>query len=99
MSEIKKSKPKAIKAPTEPKTRGKKQMSKEECLKLLVGDMNELKQEIQNLKDDQSKLPNGMYKILPDLINDEIEDLVEELQEIEQKHNELSQVPSIAEEK
>ena len=69
MSEIKKSKPKAIKS----KPRGrkpKKQMSKEECLKLLVDDMNELKQEIQNLKDDKSKLPNGMYKILPDLIND-----------------------------
>ena len=61
----KNSKPKQTEPKPEAKPRGrkpKKQMSKEECLKLLVDDMNELKEEIQNLKDDQSKLPPGMYK-------------------------------------
>jgi len=98
MSEIKKSKPKTI--PSEPKPRGrkpKKQPTKDECLKMLLTEMDELKGEIQNLKEDQAKLPSGQFKVLPDLLHDEIEDMEEELKEIQEKYNELSKMDTITE--
>jgi len=66
-------------------------------LKLLQEEMNELKGEIQDLKEDQMKLPVGQYKVLPELITDEIEELEGELNDIQEKYNDLSSMPSIAE--
>ena len=75
----------------------KKQMTREDALKMLTDTCNELKQIIQDLKEDQMKLqsvsPSMPLKKVNDLINETLNNLNEDLEEINEKYEELKSLP------
>ena len=79
--------PKVIKLPR--KSRAKKIPTKEEALKLLSDTSIELKQIIQDLKEDEMKISCMQLKKVPELIKETLCNLDEDLNEIEEQHQEL----------
>ena len=73
----------------------KKQMSREDALKMLSDTGNELKQIIQDLKEDQMKLQCMPLKKVNDLINETLNNLNEDLEEINEKYEELKSLPEV----
>ena len=67
--------------------KAKKQISREDALKMLSDTCNELKQIIQDLKEDQMKLQSSSMplKKVNDLINETLNNLNEDLEEINEK--------------
>lgn len=96
MSQLKKE-PKIKKELAEPKVRkprAKKQKpTKEEALKLLQDAANEIKQEIEELKEDESRLSSMGFKRVPALVKDELEDLADDLAECEAEYEALKNSP------
>ena len=70
-------------------SRAKKQPTREETLKLLLDASNELKQNIQDLKEEEIKISSLQLKILPELIKETLTDLNEDLEDAEGQYNEL----------
>ena len=66
-------------------SRAKKQPTREEALKLLLDASNELKQNIQDLKEEEIKISSLQLKILPETLID----LTEDLEDAEGQYNEL----------
>ena len=79
--------PKVVKLPR--KSRAKKIPTKEEALKLLSDTSIELKQIIQDLKEDEMKISGMQLKKVPELIKEKLCNLDEDLNEIEEQHQEL----------
>lgn len=99
MSEVKKEPKmkKEVKPGAEPKVRKartkKAKPTKAEALKLLEDAANEIKQAIQELKEDEAKLPSMGLKRVPELVKDELEDLAEDLIECETEYEDLKNKP------
>ena len=99
MSDIKKSKKVAIKTdanPTEPKKRVprvKKLPTKEEALKMLSDTSKELKQILDDVREDEMKLSCMQLKRVPELIKDTISNLEEDLKEIDEQSEEIKLLP------
>ena len=75
----------------EPKKRApKKKPTKEEGLKMLLDTSNELKQIINDLKEDEIKLCQMHFKRVPDLVKETIKNLEEDLIELDERYKELS---------
>ena len=70
-------------------SRAKKQPTREEALKMLLDASNELKQNIQDLKEEEIKVSSLQLKILPELIKETLTDLNEDLEDAEEQYNEL----------
>lgn len=80
----------------EPKKRGrakKQKPTKEEALKLLMDAINDIKQNIQELKEDEARISSMGLKRLPELAKEELEDLQEDLQEVEAEYEEMKNGP------
>ncbi len=92
MSNVKKTK-----APSEPKVRKprtkKQPPSKEEQLKKLNESADEVKQMIQGLRDELAKVNSLGLKEIPELVEDEICNLEEELEDINAHCKELKSSP------
>src|SRR5690606_22573598 len=85
-----------VKEPDEaPKKRGrtKKQLTKEEKLKLLSDASNELKQIMQDLKEDESRIQGLGLKRVPELVKETIKNLDEDIQDMQEEYEELSKQP------
>ena len=86
-----------VKKPDEaPKKRGrtKKQLTKEEKLKLLSDASNELKQIKQDLKEDESRIQGLGLKRVPELVKETIKNLDEDIQDMQEEYEELSKQPA-----
>lgn len=83
--------PKVVKLPR--KSRAKKIPTKEEALKLLSDTSIELKQIIQDLKEDEMKISCMHLKKVPELVKETLCNLDEDLKEIEEQHQELLSHP------
>jgi len=86
-----------VKEPDEaPKKRGrtKKQLTKEEKLKLLSDASNELKQIMQDLKEDESRIQGLGLKRVPELVKETIKNLDEDIQDMQEEYEELSKQPA-----
>ena len=70
-------------------SRAKKQPTREEALKFLLDASNELKQNIQDLKEEEIKISSLQLKILPELIKETLTYLNEDLEDAEGQYNEL----------
>lgn len=75
-------------------SRAKKQMSKEETMKLLLDELVKIKQDIQDLKEDETKLSGIQLKYVSTLIQDELTALEEELQEVEDNYEKMKSLPA-----
>ena len=72
------------------KPRAKKQPpTKEETMKMLLESSAELKQIIQDLKEDESRLQSLSLKKVPELIKETLTNLAEDLEDIEVHYEEL----------
>ena len=71
----------------------KKIPTKEEALKLLSDTSIELKQIIQDLKEDEMKISCMHLKKVPELVKETLCNLDEDLKEIEEQHQELLSHP------
>lgn len=81
-----------------PKKRGrapKKPLSKEESLKLLQDASNEIKQIIDDLKEDEMKMSGLQLKKVPMLLKETIDNLIEDKEEFDEKHKELMALPAV----
>ncbi len=87
-----------VKKPDEaPKKRGrtKKQLTKEEKLKLLSDASNELKQIMQDLKEDESRIQGlGLKEFQTELVKETIKNLDEDIQDMQEEYEELSKQPA-----
>ena len=71
-------------------TRAKKaQPSKEEVMKLLQEKLNEAKQMITEIKEDEPKLAGLQLKRVPELIKEALLSLDEDLEEIQSQYDEI----------
>ena len=84
-----------IQIPKPRKSRAKRQPTKEELIKLLTDSCNELTQVVQDLKDEEAKiLASGLVlKRVPELIKETMSNLDEDMQEIQEKIDELATCP------
>jgi len=83
-------------APKKPRvSRAKKQPTKEEVIQELNEDAAKAKQDLENLKEDQGRIAGMQFKILNEILDDEIKACEEELEQIaeELKHVEASEEP------
>lgn len=80
---------KVPKVPKKRASRAKKEPTKEETMALLLNASNEVKQVIQELKEDENKLSGLDLKKVPDLLKETIENLEEDLKEIDEQYEEL----------
>ncbi len=87
----------AVSEKKEPKkraSRAKKQPTKEELMKMLNDGTVELKQIIQDLKDDEMKLYSVQgLKRVPELMKETLSNLEEDLKEIGEQIKELTSLP------
>ena len=74
--------------------RTKKQLTKEEKLKLLSDASNELKQIMQDLKEDESRIQGLGLKRVPELVKETIKNLDEDIQDMQEEYEELSKQPA-----
>jgi hypothetical protein len=70
-------------------SRAKKQLTKEETLKMLSDASNELKQVVLDLKEDEIKLAAISLKKVPELVKETLKNLEEDIEEINEQHKEL----------
>ena len=91
--EFKASEPIPIKKPRA--SRAKKQPTREEAMQMLLDGSKELKEIIQDLKEDEVKVLSqvSMYKKLPALLKETISNLEEDEQELQEKYEELKSLP------
>ncbi|HRP37985.1 MAG TPA: hypothetical protein PLS50_09335 [Candidatus Dojkabacteria bacterium] len=75
-------KPKRTRAP-------KPKPTKEEILKVLSDGSKELVQIIQELKEDEVKLPGMNFKRIPELVQETIKNLEEDKLDIDEEYNEV----------
>jgi len=75
--------------PKQRKSRAKPKPTKEEMLKILSDSENELKQIIQDLKDDEIKCRSMPLKKVPELVTETIKNLEEDLLDIQEHREEL----------
>ena len=88
--------PKVVKLPR--KSRAKKIPTKEEALKMICDACSEIKQIIQDLKEDESRIQGMSLKKVPELLTETLKNMEEDLKEIEEQHKELlSQPESLSE--
>lgn len=79
-----------VSEPVKKRIRAKKQKpTKEEKLKSLTESSNELKQIIQELKEDEMRLSSMPLKKVPELLKETLNNLDEDLKEIEEIYQEL----------
>ncbi len=81
------------KEPKKRASRAKKQPTKEELLKMLLDESNEIKQLIQDYKEDEMKISSLSLKKIPELLKDELQDLQDEQKEIDEKYEEVKSLP------
>ena len=74
--------------------RTKKQLTKEEKLKLLSDASNALKQIMQDLKEDESRIQGLGLKRVPELVKETIKNLDEDIQDMQEEYEELSKQPA-----
>ncbi len=79
---------KVAKKPRAPRQK-KQPPTKEETLKMLLLTINELKQIVQDLKEDEMKVSSLPLKKIPELLKETISNLEEDLEEIQSKYDEL----------
>ena len=80
--------------PPVPKKRGKKKQTKEEAMKALEADIQEYNRLIQELKEDEQRLRSFVgLKQVPELIQGELNNLVEDKLAYEDKLKEISEMP------
>lgn len=82
------SKPVNAKKPRAPKAK-KQQPTKEETLKLLQDGLNEVKQIVLDLKEDEAQLVGMTLKKIPELIKEALSQLAEDQQDIQDKYDEI----------
>ena len=88
--------PKVVKLPR--KSRAKKIPTKQEALKMICDACSEIKQIIQDLKEDESRIQGMSLKKVPELLTETLKNMDEDLKEIEEQHEELlSQPESLSE--
>ncbi|HRP37759.1 MAG TPA: hypothetical protein PLS50_08195 [Candidatus Dojkabacteria bacterium] len=75
-------KPKRTRAP-------KPKPTKEEILKVLSDGSRELEQIIQELKEDEMKLPGMQFKRIPELVKETIKNLEEDKEDIDEEYKEV----------
>ena len=75
--------------------RVKKQPTKDEKLKLLKQEMDELTEHTQALKSEQGRFAPASFPKIAELIQDELDDLAEDFKEMEMGYNELSSQPEV----
>ena len=74
-------------------SRAKTKPTRDELIKMLSDSSNEIKQIIQELKEDETRI-NGMgLKKLPELVKETIQNMEEDKQEIDDKYKELMECP------
>lgn len=101
MKTVKQLKPKKTPIVTDPLAEPKKRAprakkvppTREESLKILTDASAELKQIIEDLKEDQMKISCMQLKKVPELLKETISNLEEDVQDIEEEHEELLSKP------
>ena len=83
--------PKVVKLPR--KSRAKKQPTKEEALKRICDACSEIKQIIQDLKEDESRIQGMNLKKVRELLTETLKNMEEDFKEIEEQHKELLSLP------
>src|SRR4051812_25386432 len=94
MSQVKKlAKPKKLPSvdenkvlPVEPKqrkSRAKPKPTREEAIKMLQDASNDIKQIIQDLREDEARLPGLNFKKIPELVKETLGNLAEDLEDME----------------
>ena len=93
-----KSNPIDIKEKPKRKSRAKKIPTREEALKDLSDGLNEVKQDLSDLKEDHMKLQSFDFykqlKCVPDMINEELEALEDDLKDADEKYQFLLSLPA-----
>jgi Zn-dependent M16 (insulinase) family peptidase len=87
---------KSVEENPEPKkrvSRAKKQLTKEETLKMLEDATNEMTRIIQDLKDDEMILPSLALKKVPELVKETIKNLEEDKKELDEQHEAVLALP------
>lgn len=94
-SDVPRSEPIDIPKPEPPKrkSRAKKVPTKEEAMKALMDASNELKQIVVDLKEDETKLQGMVFKQLPALVKETLQNLDEDIKEIDEQYKELMALP------
>ena len=75
------------------KSRAKPKPTREEAIKLLQDASSEIKQIIQDLQEDEKRLPGLGFKKLPELVKETLLNLSEDLEEIEEQLQEIRSNP------
>jgi hypothetical protein len=76
-------------------SRAKKVPTKQEAMSMLLNASNELKQVIQDLKDDQMKLSSMPLKKANELLKESISNIEEDLQDILENYEQLKLLPEV----
>ena len=96
--DVPQSNPIDIKEKPKRKSRAKKIPTREEALKDLSDGLNEVKQDLSDLKEDHMKLQSFDFykqlKCVPDMINEELEALEDDLKDADEKYQFLLSLPA-----
>lgn len=76
-------------------SRAKKVPTKEEAMQMLDQSIKELKQIIQDLKEDQVKCSSMSFKKINELVGETLNNLQEDLEELQENYEQLKLLPEI----
>jgi len=85
--------PSAEPGPKKRASRAKAKPTREELIKMLLDSSNEIKQIIQELKEDETRIQTLSLKKVPELLKETIQNMEEDKQEIDDKYKELMECP------